>query len=68
MSFRHYFGLYKVDFNSDERTRTPKTSVGVIKDIIKDRQLPQTTYKSDGLAINVSIVGFVAALLFSLAI
>lgn len=46
--YRHYFGLYKVDFTSENRTRSEKKSVGVIKEIIANRQLPAETYTDDG--------------------
>ncbi|XP_049792586.1 myrosinase 1-like [Schistocerca nitens] len=40
------FGLYSVDFNDPERTRTPKASVPVLAQIYKDKAVPLDDFES----------------------
>ncbi|XP_049938190.1 myrosinase 1-like [Schistocerca serialis cubense] len=40
------FGLYSVDFNDPERTRTPKASVSVLAQIYKDKAVPLDDFES----------------------
>lgn len=49
--YRVRFGLYEVDYESPERTRTPRTSAFVYKQIVKTKELdlsyePDTTTMS----------------------
>lgn len=37
--YRERFGLYEVDYSSPERTRTPRKSAFVYKEILRSRQL-----------------------------
>ncbi|XP_049939072.1 myrosinase 1-like [Schistocerca serialis cubense] len=39
------YGLYQVDFDSPNRTRTPKASAGVISQIYESREVPQQYFR-----------------------